>query len=225
MSAPKLIPSGTKGFDANETIYPKSAVAFGRAGYRFAIRYVRRAQARSNDLSKTEIGTLHMSGLAVMAVQHVESESAWHPTEELGRTYGAAAADAASALGLQSTTVWCDLEGVAKATKREEVIAYCNRWWDAVASVGCLPGLYVGWHAGLSGADLYRTLRFEHYWAAFNLNTDLLPIIRGVQMHQHVAKPEDKPAGVTVAIDTDVVTPDTKGGLPVALAPDEWDVK
>jgi hypothetical protein len=158
-----------------------------------------------------------------MPVQHVESESSWKPTDDKGRQYGQAAADACMAAGIPSgTTVWLDLEGVAEDTSHEQVIRYCNLWHDAVAAAGFEPGIYVGWHCGLTPVELYGRLKFSHYWAAYNLNADEYPITCGVSMKQHAAASGDKPGGVTFDIDTDVVLGDKMGRFPTLFAPDEW---
>src|SRR5437879_11294103 len=65
-------------------------------------------------------------------------------------------------------------------TPAAQVIDYCNRWHAAVAGAGYVPGLYVGFHCGLDATQLYRALRFSHYWCAYNLNADEMPIVRGL---------------------------------------------
>jgi hypothetical protein len=43
-------------------------------------------------------------------------------------------------------------------------------------------------------------------------------------MKQGAAKKSDKPAGVVIDMDTDVIKADMLGGLPIVYAPDEWSV-
>lgn len=217
------VPVGTRGFDCNVAVGAGSARLLARAGYRFAVRYVRRTTARANDLSPTEVELLHGAGIAVMPVQHVESESAWAPSPTKGVAYGAAAVDGAQRAGMPpGVTVWLDLEGVAVGTPAAEVIGYCNAWHGQVAAAGYLPGLYVGWRAGLNAGQLYSNLRFDRYWAAYNLNRDQYPAVRGACMRQGIPTAGEKPVGLAFDIDTDIITGDALGGVPVVYAPDEW---
>lgn len=223
------IPAKARGFDCNRPLTAVEAQKMFDHGYRFAVRYVPRVTGRSHDLSKDEIDHLFAAGLAVMPVQHVESESSWVPSIEKGREYGQGAADYCRSLGIPSKTcVWLDLEGVSTdflstiVQRKAAIIAYCNYWHDRVAAAGFTPGIYVGWHAGLNAAELYERLKFSHYWAAYNLNADQAPAKRGVQMRQGAAKAGDVPKGLELSIDTNVVTGDQLGGFPICWAPDEW---
>lgn len=212
--------SGIFGFDCNESLSGTTAAIMRDAGYRFAVRYIRRAEAHSHDLSRDEIEAIHSAGLGLSIVQHVESESAWTPSGDKGDSYGATAANAVSTLGLpQGITVWCDLEGVAEGVPSTAVIAYCNAWATKVAGAGYQPGLYVGWHSGLSANELYYRLKFQRYWAAYNLNSDQYPAVRGVCMKQMVAQ---SPAGSGLIIDSDRIVADHRGDLPTLAFPDEW---
>jgi hypothetical protein len=215
--------SGLRGFDTDEKITTDTASAFFEHGYRFAVRYVRRAKPHAHDLDAAEGELLLEAGLGLMAVQHVESEKSWTPTAEKGEANGATAADEADKIGIPSgITLWCDLEGVAVGTPAQQVIDYCNRWHSEVARRGFVPGLYVGWHAGLNATQLYRSLRFTHYWAAYNLNSDEAPSVRGVQMKQSSSKPADRPPGVELDFQTDKVRTDALGGRPALVAPEGW---
>jgi hypothetical protein len=215
-----VAPIGMIGFDANAVVSPEHARAFVATGYQFAVRYVRRVRAAATDLGVEELDNLLLAGLAVMPVQHVESESSWTPTDDKGREYGQTAADAAHELGLAlQTTVWLDLEGVAIGTPAEQIIRYCNYWYDHVADAGFTPGLYVGWNSGLTPSQLYTRLKFTRYWGAYNLNADECPSTCGICMKQHAAAPGDVPAGVPFAIDTDVIVGDALGRAPILFAP------
>ena len=78
-----------------------------------------------------------------MLVQYVESESAWTPTAKKGATNGGVAASEAERIGVPwGVTIWCDLQGVAVGTPRQQVIDYSNRWHNAVSGAGYVPGLY-----------------------------------------------------------------------------------
>lgn len=213
------LPDGARGFDVNCRIGPKTAAAFKAHGYQFAVRYLPRSTgAGVHDLNAGELVTLLSAGLAVMAVQHVESESSWVPSSDKGSANGTAAADAARACGLPlGVCVWLDLEGVDVRVGADEIIAYASAWFTAVASAGYTPSLYVGWHSGLSPAQLFA-LPFEHYWGAYNLNADEQPATRGVQMQQHAAKHADLFAGCP-EIDVNTIHADRLGGTPLLVIP------
>jgi len=213
---------GLKGFDVNGPVSGSAAAAFAAAGYRFCVRYVRRQQAHSYDLSSGEAKRLLNAGLGLMVVQHV-APGEWTPTGAKGTQYGRVAADECVRIGVPSgVTVWCDLESVASGTPKKQVIDFCNRWHAAVAAGGFVPGLYVGFAAGLGPKDLYYALRFTHYWGAYNLDADEEPLVRGLQMKQRVRGPNDGVAGFNLAFQTDGVRTDALGGRPTLLAPESW---
>ena len=215
-------PDGVRGFDADEKISSQAAAAFYAYGYRFCLRYVRRATARPYDLTAKEATTLLNARLGLMVVQHVALEG-WVPTPELGTTYGVVAASEALRIGLSSgVTLWCDLEGVAPGTPAQDVVDYCNLWHAEVAGAGYVPGLYVGSGAGLSPSQLYRALRFTHYWGAYNLNADEVPLVRGLQMKQSVPKAADRVPGAGFEFQVDTVKADALGGRPTLLAMAGW---
>jgi hypothetical protein len=214
---------GIRGFDTNQQISSSAAAAFREHGYRFCLRYVRRGQENDHDLSPEEAQTIIDAGLALMPVQHVESEKSWVPTPEKGAAYGKTGALDCNRIGIPpGVTVWCDLEGVALGTPAQDVIDYCNNWHAAVASEGYVPGLYVGSRAGLTASQLYKSLRFTHYWGAYNLNSDEVPIVRKLQMKQAERKPADKVPGFIVDFQTDTIRTDALGGRPAVLAPEAW---
>ncbi len=70
----------------------------------------------------------------------------------------------------------------------------------------------MGYGARLSADQLYRRLKFTRYFAAYNLNLDQYPAVRGVCARQHEAKPGDRPDGVRFPIDVDTTTADALGG-------------
>ena len=176
-------PAGVKGFDANVVITESQADAFWKAGFRFAVRYVGRREMASWDLSAPEAAMLLSRGFALMIVQHVRSGE-WMPTAGLGAEYGANAAYFGRRIGFPpGVNVWLDLESVSSRAGTADVMAYCDAWYAKVAGAGYVPGVYVGWQPGLSGADLYE-LRFRHYWAAYNVAGHSRPAPRGYQLVQ-----------------------------------------
>ena len=224
MLAGQLIeaPEGLLGFDANSFIGPSTAALFRSKGYRFAIRYVPRHKPNPNDLSMSEAAGILSSGLGLMIVQHViaplEDGTGWVASGALGTEYGAFAAKSCREIGLpEGVNVWCDLEGVRAHTDPRDVIAFCNNWHAEVGTAGYTPGLYVGYGPGLTADQLYRKLRFEHYWSAYNLNSDQIPAVRGVQMKQA----KEQRMGV-LRFDPNTIQRDNVGGLPLMLVDSEW---
>jgi hypothetical protein len=208
-----------RGFDCNFALTAEQARAMKDHGYEFVVRYLHRGEAHPYDLSYAEMQIILGAKLALQVVQHVESALKWTPSDEKGLRYGQAAAAHAQSLGwLPGALVWCDLEGVDPTVPEEIVISYCNRWHDVVAAAGFLPGIYVGWHCGLSAASLYRRLKFTRYWAAYNLNLDQYPEHRGICMHQWAltakTRERDVPNGITFQFDVNTVLADKLGGLP-----------
>jgi glycoside hydrolase-like protein len=216
-------PDGVRGFDTAESVSAGTAAAFRRRGYRFAVRYVRRDQPHASALSASEARSLLNVGIGLMLVQYVESESSWNPSGAKGSTNGGVAASEAQKLGVPwGVTIWCDLEGVAPGTPAQRVIDYCNRWHVAVTSAGYLAGLYVGYRAGLTPTQLYKALRFTHYWGAYNLNVDQYPATRGLQMKQLQRSAKDSVPGMTIDFQVDRVSADKLGGRPTLLALEGW---
>jgi hypothetical protein len=216
-------PDGVRGIDTTERLTAASAAVLHGHGYRFCVRYVRRDKPHPSALNSTEAGAILDSGLGLMLVQYVESEKAWIPTPAKGATNGGVAAAETAKLGVPwGVTIWCDLEGVKVGTPRHQVIDYCNQWHSAVSAAGYVPGLYVGYHAGLSPTQLYLRLRFTHYWGAYNLNADQFPAVRGLQMKQSLRRPEDTIPGVQLDFQVDKVRADRLGGLPTLLALEGW---
>jgi len=177
-----------KGFDQNEPVSAARAKSFHEKGFRFCLRYVGRRKMAAHDLTAAELDRLLNAGLAVMPVQHVEddNEPGWFPTAEKGTEYGRNAGRFARELGFpDGVNVWLDLELVHKAVPAETVIAYCNNWFREVEAAGFKPGVYVGFHPGLSNDQLRHRLKFSHYWGSLNVDAKIPG--RGWQMKQEDA--------------------------------------
>lgn len=164
----KALPN-LKGFDTDTIVTLDKAKSFKKNGYSFCIRYLSRGnKQQQGDLSFNEAVDILDAGLALSAVQHVP-EQGWKPTAELGQEYGKNAASNANAIGLpKGMNIWCDLEGVSTSETSQNVIEYCNAWYDAVHKAGYVPGIYVGYNCKLSGQELYYDLRFKHYWKSMS---------------------------------------------------------
>lgn len=196
-------PAGVKGFDANVVITPDQADAFWAAGFRFALRYVGRTQMASHDLATAEAEMLLSKGFALMPVQHVLGGE-WMATGDLGTEYGANAANFSQQIGFPpGVNVWLDLESVSTQAAAADVIAYCNNWHAQVAGAGYVPGVYIGYHPGLPGSQLYSNLKFQHYWAAYNVDGVSTPHPRGYQLIQSSG------SGSVGSLGTDVYDEDT----------------
>lgn len=205
--------AGIRGFDCNQRVTPAFAKQRRALGQLFVLRYVRRAQRHSYDLTAPEIETILDAGLGLAVVQHV-APPPWKPTPALGISYGQIAAEEVHRLGLpHGLMVACDLEGVRRGTPAIDVADYCNAWHAQVARAGFTPLLYVGYDPGLTATELYYHLRFTRYWSALNLNRDLYPAVRGVQLRQ---------LEESQAIDGDVVQTDKLGSRPIFLAREGW---
>jgi hypothetical protein len=179
----KGAPAKVKGFDINEPVSAKKAQRFHDQGYRFALRYIGREVMKDHDLSEAEAKRLLEAGIALMPVQHVESEKKWVPTPDKGTLYGKNAGRFTEELGFPpGVNVWLDLEMVDLTVPPADVIAYCNNWFDQVDAAGYRPGVYVGYRPILSGEELRQRLKFRHYWGAYNVNVRIPG--RGWQMKQ-----------------------------------------
>jgi hypothetical protein len=137
------------------------------------------------DLSLSEAEDILNAGLALMVVQHVDNPG-WVPTPDLGNQYGDCAAQFTNEAGIiKGVNVFLDLEGIAAGTNTQDIVGYCNNWFNRVVAAGYEPGIYIGYDVLLSPNDLYSQLRFTHYWKAGGTVTDVAT--RGYQMVQTIA--------------------------------------
>ena len=189
-------PPGQKGFDTNARVTATVAKEFAVSGYKFAIRYVsREANEKAADLNHDEALGILNSGLALMAVQHVEGPH-WKPPAALGTKYGTTAAAHMAAIGFpERVNVWLDLEEVAKGTPVQHIIDYCNNWSAAVSAKHFEPGLYVGSNSGLNGDQLSK-LKFTHFWKS----ESTVPPVPG-RGYQLIQKPEKSVHGLEHLLD------------------------
>jgi hypothetical protein len=216
MSGIVPIPDGMVGFDCDVALTGPQAETMVAAGFGFVMRYIRRDQPADSDLTIEEIALCHAAGLAVGVVQHV-APPPWSPEGALGLSYGETAVVACQELLLPSDlTIGNDLESVT--AKPADVIAFCNAWFDALDSVGYVPGQYVGYGCGLTREELFYNLKVARFWAAYNLNDDQVPAVRGVCLRQHVAESP----GVPFSFQNDTARADALGGRWTVFAPDGW---
>lgn len=218
------------GFDTNTPLTRAIAEDMKSRGFHYCIRYVARtAKPNSIDLSRTEAEIILAAGLALMVVQHPRAEG-WQlapirysfvshgvvktgTEQSMGGSDGAHAAYHALLLGFPpAVNVWCDLEGIAGGAAEEDVIQYCNDWHDAVAAAGYVPGVYVGAQAILDDTQLFRDLKFDHYWKSLSNVPDIES--RGYQMIQSNQHMEG-----AIEIDNNLTRTDNLGGRVQWLAP------
>ncbi len=201
-------PNKSFGFDVDSKMSLEKARQFYQDGYRFCLRYLSRKSEESRDLTYEEASAILEGGLALMPVQHVLN-SGWYPNADLGKEYGENAAVNADTVGFPpGVNVWCDLEGIKPGTPAQDVIDYCNAWYDAVAAKKYLPGLYVGANSILNGEQLYHALKFKHYWKSAS-RVHNVPT-RGYQMIQ--TSLDENVHGCD--IDKDITYVDSEGGSP-----------
>jgi hypothetical protein len=193
------------GFDCNTTLTASLARAFYEQGYKFCFRYLSRETESAHDLTELEATDILNSGLAVMPVQHVRRQG-WAPDQNLGQQDGQNAAQNAQLVGFPAgVSVWCDLEGLNRAAQAQDVIDYCEAWYEALRAAGYVPGLYVGARALLTGQQL-ADLSFQHYWRSQSRVPEIPN--RGYQLVQLFPSIEIN----GVSVDIDIAQDDKKGG-------------
>jgi hypothetical protein len=203
-AAPGLI-----GFDTDTKLTAAKAKDFYNRGFRFCVRYLTRSSDKPSpgDISQNEAALILKAGLALGAVQHVAPRG-WKPSAALGKQYGRRAADSAKAASLPAgMNLWLDLEGVSSTSSHQDVIDYCNTWFDVVEADGYVSGLYVGAETILSGTELFLKLKTRHYWKSGSTVPDIPH--RGYQMVQYIEQDFDR----------DVTANDHLGDAVLWLAP------
>jgi hypothetical protein len=182
------------------------------------VRYLSRGEPGRDDLSASEAEAILGAGLSLMPVQHV-APGRWMPSAKLGAENAAAAVKHAQSVGFPGgVNIWLDLESVRPGTRPEEVVAYCNEWFDLVTDAGFVPGLYVGVDPGLTAHDLFWRLRTKHYWASASRIPEV--DIRGYQMRQSQEAPIHVIKGApAMSICRDVCLGDALGTTPIWLSP------
>lgn len=208
-------PVNAVGFDTDTVLTADTATSFRGNGFVFAIRYLSLTTPESaGDLSESEVSTIRTAGLALMAVQHVDSPG-WVPSATLGTQHGnAAAANAASITLPQGLTIWLDLEGVADGTPSDQVIDYCNSWFEVVVQAGYRPGVYVGAECGLTSSELGTALTCSFFWESGSS----VPAVDGVG-YCMVQQIDSAYVLDGVSYDRDTVQADEQGATPYWYAP------
>ena len=153
-----------KGFKSNNRLTKEQAKKFYDVGYRFCLRGFYTVEGLTNQsICNEEMFDILDSGLSLMPVLHV-NDSNWFPSVELARKQGHSVVNQARALGMPAgTTIWCDLTGFNNEVRAQDMIIYCNHWYDAVIEGGYIPGLFVNQFLPLSGNQLFSYINFGHY--------------------------------------------------------------
>jgi len=186
------------------------------AKFKFAVRYVKRDKHHSWDISKAEIAGIHAANLGLMLVQHVDDED-WKPSISLGYRYGQNAVDDAQSVGYpKGCNLWLDLESVGASGKF--VADYCNAWYSIVNRAGYIPGIYIGYDPGLNNDELFKELKFQYYWEAYN--ADNIPSHRGYCMRQFAyPSPDHRVKDIPFQYDIDIIKTDNLGNSPKLWLP------
>ncbi|WP_051263668.1 glycoside hydrolase domain-containing protein [Tenacibaculum ovolyticum] len=159
-----------KGFDTNTIISFAQAIHLKKTGYTFCIRYTSHtALKRPNDLSFIEAKNILNAGLSLSVIHRIRSPD-WKPNTNSGIIDGQNIVRNAINIGLPlNMNIWCDLKGVSSDTSPQNLVAYCNAWYDTVFNTGYIPGLYIKEDCSFNSNKLYqnikyKNLKFKNYW-------------------------------------------------------------
>jgi hypothetical protein len=144
------------GFDCNCKLSYEKALQMKNSGFEFAIRYVGRLKQASLDIDKTEVDNILKAGLKLAIIQHCPWPG-WFPDKSLGAEYGKNASEYAHDSGIKAgTSLYLDLEGIKPGAPKQNIIDFCNAWYDEVLAGGYIPGVYVGFDIFLTSYELYH---------------------------------------------------------------------
>ena len=210
-----------KGIDCNCKLTAATAKIVKEAGYEFVIRYVGRLKQASFDIDKSETDVILKAGLKLGIVQHCPDKPGILPSKELGTEYGSNAAKFAKESGYkEGCIIYLDLEDVNSGyrNRKQEIIDYCNYWYNEVLKAGYIPGIYIGFNVWLTGEELYHKIKYKHYWKSLSKVPNIPN--RGYEMIQTAGNPI---AGFSIDVNT--VTGDKKGNFPAFMSVDKILVK
>jgi hypothetical protein len=198
--------------DVNRQLSGAQAKELADSGILGIARYIPREPALvAGNATQPEVQAI-LEYLSLYFVQHCALPG-WSPNAALGNQWGAYAVTYLKSIGVPPlVSTFLDLEGVAASASDLDVIAYANAWWEQVNAGGYSPGIYIGFGTNLSDAQIYGSLKFKSYWAAYN--TDQSVPTRGWQIKQHT---QTTVGGIT--IDPDTISADLLGDLPFLLYP------
>lgn len=195
---------GALGFDCITVITEARAKALAAWGMKFGTRYL-------GTLTSKEVDIILAAGMSVFPVTY----GIKHGTPlngALGKTYGQGSVKNANNAGIvKGTTVFLDLEDCHGSI--DDIKAFVNAWSYEVKAAEFIAGLYVGFGALLSSAELY-SLASTRYWQSLSKETDS----RGQLAEPNCGwcKIQLYPTVVVAGteVDVNVVQKDYKGRLP-----------
>jgi Domain of unknown function (DUF1906) len=201
--------------DSSTPLGPSVCAAVKAAGVVGVMRYVPLpGNAASRDITAGELNVIGEAGLELLLVQHVRRPP-WLPGKCDGYSDGVVARGSAVNAGYPAGAhIFLDLEGAMGDA--EGVTGYVGDWAKAVRLGGQYPaGLYVGYNAVLTPAQLYALPGFDCYWSDAGhrkVATRGVAIMQGTPMVLG-----------GVQFDADDMAPDLLGGLPIACIPVDYD--
>ena len=140
---------GAKAFDTRVPLTMPLMRAAKDQGFHCAIRYL-------DQITQADLDLIHSYGLACMLVSTCRG-SGWAPSGPQGLADGQRHLAQATAVGMQNTTIFYDVEGVGPDPTG--LIAQISNW----AALFTKPGLYYGAGALLTGNEMYK-LPVGAYW-------------------------------------------------------------
>jgi hypothetical protein len=198
---------GAQGFDASVNLAASDITLLAKT-FTFCLRYVPYNAWTGGDVTYDEAKSILQAGLALMPIYPYPG-SGWQPDGASGTVNGNRAISGARTAGFpDNMNLWMDLEGIADGWPAQSVIDHCNAWYDVVEAAGFVPGLYVGLPCGLTGDQLYSSLKFHHYWRSESTSSPAIPV-RGYQV---IPSLSTTPADLGFEIDPDVTQRDNLGG-------------
>lgn len=198
-----------KGFDTSAKLTKQNIADLKNAGHEFVIRYLSISGIDKNDLDSQELQDILDGGLKLLAVQHVRNPG-WKPTIALGTQDANNAVQHANTIGLpKGTTIFVDIEGIAQNVSHNDIIKYCNAWFNVISKAGYTTGIYVGSNSYLTDDELYTGLTTTCYWKSASNVPDVVK--RGYTIKQTTVNKTI--CGVN--IDEDICEPDNLGGMPI----------
>lgn len=137
-----------------------AVVRFGAVG---VMRYVPLpANNAASDIAPVEADLILSKGLQLLLVQHVRA-GAWDPRLHDPGVDAAVALLHAKSVGYAGH-LYLDLESIAAGVSAEDVRTFANGWFSTVKVAGFGAGLYHGFDAILSAAELFHSLICTTYW-------------------------------------------------------------
>jgi hypothetical protein len=127
----------------------EKAQHFYRQGYRFTIRPLALGEAeqgvvKASSLLNTEKENDSDKKTSLVAIQHMRMNG-WQPSAQLGAEHGDHVIEHARASGFGGgRSILCELDASYLKANPENVMAYCQAWFNTVHLAGYKTGLYDG---------------------------------------------------------------------------------